>query len=169
YNAFALPGGYAYMFDAMMEMLDTDDMIAAVIAHEIGHITAKHAMKRMQGSLGVNALMILAAAMAGSGGTLADTNEAISQMMMSYSRDDEFEADRLSVKYTKMAGFNPNGVIQSLTRLKELRKNGREMRYAFYKTHPYLSERISFARNEIKGYTDFDSYINVPEQRDGFY
>ena len=169
YNAFALPGGHVYMFDAMIEMLDTDNEIAAVTAHEIGHITARHAVKRMQGSLGINALMILAAALANDGGTVARTNEAIGQMMMSYSRSDEFEADKLSVEYTRKAGFDPTGVTQSLTKLKELRKKGREMKYRNYKTHPYLSERIAVARKEIKGYTDFDSYINVPEQTDGFY
>lgn len=168
YNAFALPGGYVYIFDAMIEVLKTDDMIAAVTAHELGHICGWHAVERLRSSLGTSALMLLALAAAPDGRTVAEANEALTQLMMAYSREDEFEADRLSVKYVKEAGFNPDGVLESLLRLKKLRKEGREMRYMYYRTHPYLSERIAAVRREIKGYTDFDSYINLPEKEEDF-
>ena len=168
YNAFALPGGYVYIFDALTEVLKTDDKIAAVTAHEIGHISSRHSVERLRSSLGVNVLMILALAVARDGRTVAEANQALAQLMMAYSREDEFEADRLSVKYVKKAGFNAEGVLESLLTLRELRKKGREMRYTFYKSHPYLSERIAAARTEIKGYTDFDSYINLPEKKEDF-
>ena len=168
YNAFALPGGYIYMFDAMMEMLETDDKIAAVIAHELGHICAKHAIKRMQSSLGINALLLLAIATAQDGRTVARANEGIAQLMMAYSREDELEADKLSVEYLKNAGFAPEGVTESLLTLRDLRKKGKERKYSHYKSHPYLSERIAAARSEIQGFTDFDSYINIPEKPEKF-
>ncbi len=168
YNAFALPGGYIYMFEPLMELMETDDKIAAVIAHELGHINARHSVKRLQGSLGVNALMLLSAVVSRDGRTVAEVNEAIGQLMMAYSREDEFEADRLSVKYTGKAGFNPQGVQDSLLTLKAWRKEGRERRYTDYKSHPYLSERISKARTGMHGHTDFDSYINLPEETSDF-
>jgi len=168
YNAFALPGGYVYMFDALMEVLETDDRIAAVTAHELGHICARHSVKRLQGSLGTTALMILAIATAQDGRAVAKANEALAQLMMAYSREDEFEADALSVRYVKKAGFNPEGVLGSLLVLKRLRKEGRELKYRYFKTHPYLSERIAMVRSEIKGYVDFDSYINLPEKDEDF-
>jgi len=168
YNAFALPGGYVYIFDALMEVLETDERIAAVTAHEIGHICARHAIKRLQNSLGPNILMALAVATGQSGRNVAEVNQALAQLMLAYSREDEFEADKLSVKYLKAAGFDPEGVLGSLIKLQELRKKGPEMRYIFYKSHPYLSERIAAARAEIQGYTDFDSYINLPTDRGGF-
>ncbi|UCD54618.1 MAG: M48 family metalloprotease [Candidatus Omnitrophota bacterium] len=168
YNAFALPGGYVYIFDALMEKMETDDKIAAVTAHELGHISRRHSVERLRSSLGVNVLMILAMAATRDGKTIAKTNEALLQLMMSYSREDEFEADRLSVKYLEKAGFDTNGILESLLTLQGLRKKGREMRYAFYKSHPYLSERIAACRAEIKGYTDFDSYINLPEEKEDF-
>ncbi len=166
YNAFALPGGYVYMFDALMEVLETDDKIAAVTAHELGHISSRHSVERLRSSLGVNALIILALAAARDGRTVAEANRALAQLMLAYSREDEFEADRLSVSYVKKAGFRVEGVLESLLRLQELRKKGREMRYTSYRAHPYLSERIAACRSEIKGYTDFDSYINLPEKED---
>ena len=170
YNAFALPGGYIYMFDAMMEKLETDDKIAAVTAHELGHISARHPIKRLQSSFGINALMLLAIVASRDGRSVARANEALAQLMMSYSREDEFEADKLSVKYIKKSEyFKPEGVLKSLEALKKTRKKGRERTYSYYKSHPYLSERIAAVRSLIKGYTDFDSYINLPEEEDGFY
>ena len=168
YNAFALPGGYVYMFEPLIELMETDDKIAAIIAHELGHINARHSVKRLQGSLGVNALMILAAVTARDGRTVAKANEAVVQLMMAYSREDEFEADRLSVKYVKAAGFDPQGVLESLLTLQEWRKVAPERKYTYYKSHPYVSERIAKARTDIRGYTDFDSYINLPEKKDDF-
>lgn len=168
FNAFSLPGGYVYMFEPMMQGLKTDDKIAAVTAHEIAHICARHAVKRLQDSLGVNALMVLALATAQKGSTVLETNEALTQLMMAYSREDEFEADRLSIGFVKKAGFNPNGVLQSLYTLQALRKKGPDRKYTNYKSHPYLSERIASARVAIKGYADFDSYINLPQKKDDF-
>jgi predicted Zn-dependent protease len=168
YNAFALPGGYIYMFDALMEELETDDNIAGVTAHELAHISSRHSIERLRSSLGINVLMILALAAARDGQTVAEANQALGQLMMAYSREDEFAADKISIKYVKKAGFDPNGVLGSLVTLKALRKKGPERRYFFYKSHPYLSERIAAARSEIKGYTDFDSYINLPEKKEDF-
>lgn len=165
-NAFSLPGGYVYIFDVFIEVLETDEKIAAVTAHEIAHISARHAVKRLQGSIGLNALMALAIVAARDGAAVAEANEALNQLMLAYSRDDEFEADKLSIKYLKDAGFDPNGVLESLEGLRDLRKKGAIRRYIYYKTHPYLSERIAAARTEIQGYMDFDSYINLPETSD---
>lgn len=164
YNAFTLPGGYVYIFEPLMQALETDDKIAAVTAHELGHTSGRHVVTRLQSALGANIVMLLALATANDGKSLAEANEAINQLMMEYSREDEFEADRLSVKYVKEAGFDPAGVTQSLLALKKLRKEGPEFQYMYYKSHPYLSERIAVVRKEISGYTDFDSYINLPAQ-----
>ncbi len=160
YNAFAAPGGYIYIFDDLLEVMENDDRIAAVLAHEMGHIEARHSVKRLQGSLGVTALMILGSQMNTEEGTRARVNNAIGQLMAAYSRHDEWEADELSVKYLKHAGYDPNGAVQALEELKKLRKNGPVRKYMFYKSHPYLSSRIAHLNKLVKGYTDFDSYIN---------
>ena len=110
--------------------------------------------------------MLLALVTAQDGRSVAKANVALNQLMMAYSREDEFEADKLSVKYLKLAGYDPKGVLDSLLVLKNMRKKGTERAYSFYKSHPYLSERIAAARTEIQGYTDFESYINIPERKD---
>ncbi len=164
YNAFALPGGYVYIFDALLEKLKNDDEIAAILAHETGHIAAKHSIKKLQTSLGVNALMILGVGMGTDSRTFAKANNALNQLMVSYSREAEIEADKLSVRYIKKAGFNPQGVIDVLEILQALRKKGPIRRYMYYKTHPYLSERLARARIEVRGKMDFDSFMNLPEE-----
>jgi len=168
YNAFTLPGGYIYMFEPLFTAMETDDKIAAVTAHEVGHISARHVVTRLQSSLGTNIVMLLALAMAPDGRTIAKANEAITQLMMSYSREDEFEADRLAVKYLKKSGFNPDGALESLLTLKKLRKKGPDLTYHYYRSHPYLSERIASVRSEIRGYMDFESYINLPYEKNNF-
>jgi predicted Zn-dependent protease len=168
YNAFAAPGGYIYIFDDLVDVMETDDKIAAVLAHEMGHIEARHSIKRLQGSLGTTLLMILGSQMKTDGKSFRAANMAIGKLMMAYSRHDEFQADELSIKYMERAGFDPNGTVQSLKTLKKLRKKAPPMKYASYKSHPYLSERIAHLKNAIRGYTDFDSYINIISGKESF-
>ncbi|MFH1395165.1 MAG: M48 family metallopeptidase [Candidatus Omnitrophota bacterium] len=166
YNAFAVPGGYIYIFDDLVEVLETDDNIAAVLAHEMGHIEARHSVKRMQGSLAATALMLAVAQTGPDGGSYESANIAIGQLLSAYSRKDERQADELSLKYIKSAGFNPDGIVGALTKLTELRKNGPRLQYSSYKSHPYISERIAYLRTYINGYMDFNSYINLVSENE---
>lgn len=168
YNAFALPGGYVYIFDALLEKLKNDDEIAAILAHETSHIAAKHSIKKLQASIGVNALMLLGVGMGTDSRTFAKAGNALNQLMVSYSREAEVEADKLSVRYVKKAGFNPESVISVLETLQALKKKGPIRRYMYYKTHPYLSERLAKAKIEVRGKMDFDSFINLPEEEENF-
>jgi predicted Zn-dependent protease len=168
YNAFAAPGGYIYIFDDLVEVLETDDKIASVLAHEMGHVEARHSVKRLQTSLSTALLILLGSQIPRESGSLNAANSALAQLMMAYSRHDEFQADELSVKYMKKAGYDPEGVIQSLKTMKKIRKKGKLMKYSYYRSHPYLSERIAHAKRAIKGYTDFDSYINIVPRDDEF-
>jgi len=161
YNAFAAPGGYVYIFDDLVELLDADDNIAAVLAHEIGHIEAKHSVKRMQGSLAATLLVLASGQAQKEKGTHAATNMAIGQLLSAYSRHDERQADELSVKYMRRAGFNTDGILGALEKLRTERQKGPRMAYFTFKSHPYLSERMAYVKTHINGYTDFDSYINL--------
>jgi len=165
-NAFALPGGYLYVFRPLVDKVENDDELAAVIAHEVGHITARHSAKRAQGSLGDTALRMLLALSntETSGATRARINEALNQLMLSYSREDEIMADKLSIKYLRLAGYNPEGAVKFLERLMDIRRKGPIKRYHRYRSHPYLSERIAITREEVYGRMDFRDYINRSEE-----
>jgi predicted Zn-dependent protease len=149
-NAFTIPGGHVYIFEGLYDKLD-DDALAAVIAHEIGHVAARHIVKKMQASLGYQVLSTIA--------LLAYTNNtgdknkktagyaayagatAFNLVQLGYSRQDEYEADSLAVKYSESAGFDPEGMKEALETLKTEDKKGVPVPYIL-RSHPYIDERI---------------------------
>jgi len=161
-NAFALPGGYIYVFKDLCDQVKDDGELAGVIAHEVAHIVARHSAKRLQTSFGYNILMVLASHAEQNRRNVGKAYSAINSLMRAYSREDETFADKLAVKYTKKAGFNPEGVISFLERLLEIQNKKPVRRYISGRSHPYLSIRISKAKQEVRGKMDFTDYINIP-------
>ncbi len=152
-NAFALPGGYVYIYKGLLEKVDEDEL-AAILAHEVGHIAAKHSVKQLQAALGYNVL--LGVALVGLGAkdpALAQnvsglSNTVYTLLSRGYSREDEFLADKLAVKYTAAAGYDPHGVVRVLEILnKESGPSGRV--FEVLSTHPRMVERIERAKKEI--------------------
>jgi predicted Zn-dependent protease len=167
-NAVSLPGGYVYFFRGLMDKLKTDDELAAVIAHEVGHITARHAMKRLQASYG--ALLLQLGSVAANEFALAQgVGAAYQTVFLAFSRQDEFQADKLSVKYLRGAGYDPNAIVKVLETLQEEQRRRAPSRIAYFRTHPYVSERIGVVKREISGYLDFNSYLNLTGQEKDLY
>lgn len=162
YNAFALPGGYVYIFKDMAEDMKTDDELAAILAHEVGHVVARHSVKKLQGSIGMAGLSLLGAVAKTDKRTQRKASIAIAQLTMAYSRQAEFEADKLSVKYLKEAGFDPEAAVDVIDRMLEKHLNDKIRRYRYFRTHPHASERKAMLNKEIEGKFAFDDYINAP-------
>jgi len=153
-NAFALPGGYVYIYKGLLDKVG-DQELAAILAHEVGHVAAKHAVKRMQSALGYNLLMGIAIAGFGKNDpALAQqisgaTDAVYSLLSKGYSREDEFLADKLAVKYTLRAGYDPNGLVRALELLiKEKGPSGRI--FEVLSDHPRMEERIRKIKEEIR-------------------
>ena len=161
-NAFALPGGYVYVFEGALDKTESDDEIAGILAHEIGHIVARHSMKRLQSSIGYSILSVLALVATKDPQFKRGTDIAFSQLMLGYSREDEFLADKLSVKYVKKAGFDPQGVVSFLEKLQQLEKEAplKPIVENYARTHPYLPERIAAVKQEVYGKMEFTDYMN---------
>lgn len=161
-NAFALPGGYVYVNKGVLEKADSDDEVAGVLAHEIGHIVARHSMKRLQAALGYSLISILTLVATKDPRFKMGTDLAFAQIMLGYSREDEFLADRLSVKYAQKSGYNPEAIISFLEKLKQIEKEAplRPLVVSYVRTHPYLPERIGAVKQEVYGKMDFNDYIN---------
>ncbi|MBN3038017.1 MAG: M48 family metalloprotease [Candidatus Omnitrophica bacterium] len=161
-NAFALPGGYIYLFEGVIEKAESDDEIAGVLAHEIGHVVARHSMKRLQSSIGYSILSVLALVATKDPQFKRGTDIAFSQLMLGYSREDEFLADKLSVKYVKKAGFDPKAVVSFLEKLQQLEKEAplQPIVENYARTHPYLPERIAAVKQEVYGKMEFTDYLN---------
>ncbi|MBT7526479.1 MAG: M48 family metalloprotease, partial [Rhodospirillales bacterium] len=117
-NAFALPGGYVYISRGLLAIANSEAELAGVLAHEIGHITARHTAQRYsQGvftNLGVNVIGILT----GSRGLAQLVGTGAGLYLRSYSRTHEFEADTLGIRYLKRAGFKPEAMSSFLKSLR---------------------------------------------------
>ncbi|MEW5895048.1 MAG: M48 family metalloprotease [Candidatus Omnitrophota bacterium] len=167
-NAVSLPGGYVYMFKGLMDKLKSDDELAAVIAHEVGHITARHSMKRLQAAHGYSLLQVLAIAtdqIALAQGTAI----AFQNVFLAYSRQDEFQADKLSVRYLKRAGYDPMAIVKVLEYLQEEQRKRAPSTLAYFRTHPYIQERIGVVKQAVTGKLDFESYLNLTGQEKDLY
>lgn len=151
-NAFTTPGGNIYMYTGLMDKLSTDDQIASVLAHEVGHCAARHTVKKYQAALGYN---ILGSIVLGQiGGEQAQqivsmsSNAVMSLAFSAYGRQDEYESDRLGIKYMRLAGHDPEAFITALEVLKaESKGAGAPL---VLRSHPYLEDRIKAARTEIE-------------------
>lgn len=152
-NAFTTPGGHVYFYAGLFRALPGDDEVAAVLAHEIGHCAARHVAKKFQVSLGYDIVSRLVfgsmqnelAAQITRMGADALMNIATS----AYSREDEYQADRLAVKYMHLAGFDPLGIITTFEVLGQASK-GDDGDWLLLRSHPRLGDRIDAVRKEIE-------------------
>ncbi len=151
-NAFALPGGYIYVTRGILAQAGNEAELAAVLAHEVGHITARHAAERYsQGvlaSLGV--AVIAAAADSAQLGQAADIGTDL--YMKSYSRGQESQADELGIRYLSRAGYDPGamaGFLESLGAHDDLEKRmqgqGDAEDFSYFSTHPRTQDRMTQA------------------------
>jgi predicted Zn-dependent protease len=148
-NAFAIPGGFIYVNSGLMNVA-TDDELACVLAHEIGHIAARHSAKRLQTVMGYQIIMGIVLGVTGKQNIAQATDVVFELVNLGYSRKDEFLADRLAVRYAKRAGFNPYGMITFFEKLKnEAEKKGANFNLVFLSSHPPLEKRIKNIENEI--------------------
>ena len=159
-NAFSLPGGYVYIYKGLIDRVKSDDELAAVLAHEVGHITAKHALKRIQGAYGATVLEGVAIA-TGNGAIARGVFLGTNTIFFQNSRADEFEADHLSIKYMKKAGYDPRQMKVMLGRLLEYQAKQPPGVFNYWRTHPYIPQRMALAEQAAKGSMEFRDYLNI--------
>ena len=149
-NAFAAPGGYVFITTAAVKTARSEDELASLLAHEVAHVTRGHALGNIQKSryADVSADLLQAAGSATLTpeqvnqlnslleGIINDTLEAM--FVKGYSRDTEFEADRLGVEYAGKAGYDPTAMKRFLD---TLAKQQATSEGGFYATHPSTKER----------------------------
>ena len=162
-NAFSLPGGYVYVNSGLMDKA-TDDELACVLAHEVGHIVAKHAVKRLQAMIGYNVVRILAATTGGAA-ALQGADVAFITLLSGYSKEDEFLADKLSAKYAQLAGYDPKAMIDFLDKLHEIMMKKPSSEYVYWRTHPFIADRIRVVKQYLGLGMDFKDYMNIEDRQ----
>ena len=166
-NAFSLPGGYVFLNSGLVKEAGSDDELAAVIAHEVAHIAARHAVKRYESGLGLQ-LATLATLAARQGEAAKGLGVAAQAAQLAYARQDELDADQLGVKYMKAAGFDPKAILTFLQKLQGLDRDKTRylprgvVRPQYALTHPYVPDRMRAVKEALFGVADYIDYLNTP-------
>lgn len=148
-NAFALPGGFIYVHSAVLKEAN-DDELACVLAHEIGHVAARHSAKRLQVALGYQIVMSLAFSKSSAVDLYRAINVVFNVVSLGYSREDERLADRLAVKYAYKSNYKPEAMINFFNKLKaQSNDRGQGYNLVFLSSHPPIDERINNIKKEI--------------------
>lgn len=152
YNAFAAPGGIIFISRAMLDLLENEAELAAVLAHEVGHVAERHAVRsirRAQFFEGVG--KITAASMKGDRGKKYESMIGDLQNVLfdkGLDREMEFEADRAAVETTLRTGYDASGMLSVLKKLKTVEaKNTKQG--SWFSTHPPLDERIERLETQL--------------------
>jgi predicted Zn-dependent protease len=142
-NALAVPGGYIYITRDLLRELKTEAQLAAVLSHEIAHVVARDTLVAMSEQIGMAALVL--AAQAGGSADLAQGSRFVAVVLsLQYSRDDEKEADLAGLSYMTQAGYDPNGMVETMQILEKLQT---VRPIEFFSTHPNPESRIAYLRD----------------------
>jgi predicted Zn-dependent protease len=162
-NAFATPGGYVYITRQLMALMDNESELAFALGHEVGHVAANHAQAResyarRNSVLGVLGVILGSVVGGGFGNAVAEMAQTRAQLAtLSFSREQEYQADTLGLRYLVNAGYDPAGgagVLNALTRATalEARVQGRDSRQTpeWASTHPLSENRVQRALAEAR-------------------
>ncbi len=157
-NAFALPDGYIFVNRGLLAYLESEDQIAAVVGHEIGHVVAHHAAKKnLLGAFG-SVVGFVGAVVTGVGQVMDTTNEATNTLVSGYGRDMELQADQLGSEFIAKAGYNPFAMIEVIQTLKDQEMfsteiGGQQKTYhGVFASHPENDKRLHDAIGESSKY-----------------
>lgn len=154
-NAFALPGGHIYITRGIVAFLNSEAELAAVLGHEIGHVTARHSVRQMSAAQSTDILITIASVLSpamrdqnvrGLAGTFGNA------LLSGYGREHELEADRLGAGYLARTGYDPQAMIRVIGVLKNqelfdaeaAKQEGRTPRayHGVFETHPDNDTRL---------------------------
>jgi predicted Zn-dependent protease len=154
-NAFALPGGFIYVTRGIVAFLNSEAELAAVLGHEVGHVTARHSVRQMSAAQSTDILFTIASVF-----SPALRNQGVQNigglvggaLLSGYGRDHELEADRLGAEYLARTGYDPQAMIRVIGVLKNqelfdaetARQEGRKPRayHGVFETHPDNDTRL---------------------------
>jgi Zn-dependent protease with chaperone function len=145
-NALACPGGFIYVYKGLLDYMTSDDELAAVLGHEIGHIEKRHTVHQMEQQMALSLLTLLAGVASGdprAGMVLAST--ASQALMAGYSRKDEREADQEGFRLSTLAGYNPYGSYVTMAKLEDMSKDMGNPGYGLFASHPEPEVRMAKA------------------------
>ncbi len=145
-NALAVPGGYVYITRGLLKELQSEAQLAAVLAHEVSHVVARDTMAAISRQIGMTAVLAAAVASDAPPQVAGATSFISGVLTLQYSREDEKDADLTGLSYMTQAGYDPNGVVETMKILQELQT---VRPIEFFSTHPNPESRIAYLEERI--------------------
>jgi len=157
-NAFALPGGYVYITRGLLAYLNSEAELAAVLGHEVGHVTARHSVRQHSAATAAGVAGAILQATTGVPGSQDLFNVLGNALLKGYGREHELESDRLGAQYLARTGYDPQAMLEVIGVLKNqevfeqqrAREEGREPRvyHGVFASHPDNDTRLQEVVNE---------------------
>jgi len=162
-NAFSLPGGHVYINSGLIAQADKVNMLAGVMAHEISHVVARHAIKQVQQAQEINVIGSI---------LLGQNPNALAQIaaqilaggaMARFSRGDEKQADDMGLQFMTQAGYDPHGMLDMFQRLLSLDRSNPGAVARFFQDHPGTQDRIDDISGRISRMGRTSGIVDDPE------
>lgn len=153
-NAFAAPGGHIYVTTALVTLAN-DQELSSVLAHEVGHVVARHSLKTLQQSQMLGGIADLVGSVTGVAGETAGqlgsmAAEIVGTGLLSiHNREEEREADYLGVHTMVKAGYDSNAMVSMFEKIQHVGESNSNLLSELFADHPAVEERISNTRYEI--------------------
>lgn len=151
-NAFATPGGYIYIYRGLLNYMNSEAQLAAVLAHEIAHITEDHASSQQRAQTGSNILAGIVTILTRSSEVGRASALWGAATVKGYGRDMELEADRIGAEIMAASSYNPHAMMEMISLLKDherfskklARESGRAVQtyHGLFSTHPRNDQRL---------------------------
>jgi predicted Zn-dependent protease len=173
-NAMAAPGGFVFVTKGLVRRCGDEETLAAILAHEVGHVTARHGLQSIKKSRLVDAFAVMGSTAASQlnseqltkltglfEGALGDVLETL--IGRGYDRKYEFEADELSVKFAARTGYNPAGLAAFLENMEQDKPSGPVA--GWFKTHPTPADRLAKVQAEIAALPSVPTKLDIRTAR----
>lgn len=161
-NAFALPGGFFFVNKGLILAADNEAEVAGVMAHEIAHVAARHAMENQaKGMLAEIGLLAGSIFLGGLGGMLINQGANFGALLgfMKFNRNAESEADMLGVEYMWAAGYDPNAMSTMFEKLAAKNKKKPGTFSKLFESHPQSIDRMEATRALVARFPDKEEYV----------
>ncbi|MEJ5349577.1 MAG: M48 family metalloprotease [Desulfosoma sp.] len=157
-NAFAIPGGYVFIFRGLMELMESEAELASILAHELAHVQSRHIHKKLEKGrmLSIAAIAgVLAGAFLGLESNAAQalavgTMAGVQTLQLKYSRENEEEADRLGFEYLVSAGYDARAMVTVMQKMRRMNWQSDSRVPSYLMTHPALGERVGYLEQLVE-------------------
>ncbi len=174
YNAFATPAGHIFVYTGLLDAMVEEEELAGILGHEIAHVYCRHISQKIERSkkIGVATLAGIAAGILLGVGGAGEAASAVTMGSMaagqsaelSYSRENEMQADQFGLKFITEAGYSASGLLKILKKIRSKTWFGSDQIPKYLMTHPAVEDRIAFIGSWLDTYNRTSKPIPLVNQ-----